>query len=139
MYRRPPRSTRTDTLFPYTTLFRSACAWHPAAPTGRCPTAIPPPPSVTSPSSWTGSASPASTTSPRTKGTELIVEGQAPVAAEHLRPRLGGALIVAGGSTRYSAEAILAAGNADLVAFGRHFIASPGLPERFRQIGRAHV
>src|SRR3546814_3815026 len=25
MIRRPPRSTRTDTLFPYTTLFRSAC------------------------------------------------------------------------------------------------------------------
>src|SRR3546814_6053689 len=24
MFRRPPRSTRTDTLFPYTTLFRSA-------------------------------------------------------------------------------------------------------------------
>src|SRR3546814_6271245 len=30
MIRRPPRSTRTDTLFPYTTLFRSA---------GRCPRA----------------------------------------------------------------------------------------------------
>src|SRR3546814_15159753 len=29
MIRRPPRSTRTDTLFPYTTLFRS-----PAAPSG---------------------------------------------------------------------------------------------------------
>src|SRR3546814_11684237 len=29
MIRRPPRSTRTDTLFPYTTLFRSA------APLGR--------------------------------------------------------------------------------------------------------
>src|SRR3546814_9901558 len=29
MIRRPPRSTRTDTLFPYTTLFRSA------VPTGR--------------------------------------------------------------------------------------------------------
>src|SRR3546814_19793506 len=28
MIRRPPRSTRTDTLFPYTTLFRSI---HPAA------------------------------------------------------------------------------------------------------------
>src|SRR3546814_7344960 len=28
MIRRPPRSTRTDTLFPYTTLFRSA--EHPA-------------------------------------------------------------------------------------------------------------
>src|SRR3546814_18686469 len=26
MYRRPPRSTRTDTLFPYTTLFRSMAA-----------------------------------------------------------------------------------------------------------------
>src|SRR3546814_8664092 len=26
MIRRPPRSTRTDTLFPYTTLFRSGCA-----------------------------------------------------------------------------------------------------------------
>src|SRR3546814_2431424 len=25
MLRRPPRSTRTDTLFPYTTLFRSPC------------------------------------------------------------------------------------------------------------------
>src|SRR3546814_13699659 len=27
MLRRPPRSTRTDTLFPYTTLFRSALVW----------------------------------------------------------------------------------------------------------------
>src|SRR3546814_14124710 len=28
MIRRPPRSTRTDTLFPYTTLFRSAVVPH---------------------------------------------------------------------------------------------------------------
>src|SRR3546814_16367665 len=27
MNRRPPRSTRTDTLFPYTTLFRSQPGW----------------------------------------------------------------------------------------------------------------
>src|SRR3546814_14985586 len=27
MIRRPPRSTRTDTLFPYTTLFRSDASW----------------------------------------------------------------------------------------------------------------
>src|SRR3546814_15647096 len=27
MIRLPPRSTRTDTLFPYTTLFRSASSW----------------------------------------------------------------------------------------------------------------
>src|SRR3546814_18950136 len=31
MIRRPPRSTRTDTLFPYTTLFRSAVAAHQCA------------------------------------------------------------------------------------------------------------
>src|SRR3546814_14385493 len=31
MIRRPPRSTRTDTLFPYTTLFRSAYLQFPRA------------------------------------------------------------------------------------------------------------
>src|SRR3546814_19330130 len=31
MIRRPPRSTRTDTLFPYTTLFRSASGFRPGA------------------------------------------------------------------------------------------------------------
>src|SRR3546814_15953724 len=30
MIRRPPRSTRTDTLFPYTTLFRSGRTFQPA-------------------------------------------------------------------------------------------------------------
>src|SRR3546814_12657833 len=36
MIRRPPRSTRTDTLFPYTTLFRSPSpARWPARPRGR--------------------------------------------------------------------------------------------------------
>src|SRR3546814_10554951 len=35
MIRRPPRSTLTDTLFPYTTLFRSAA---PTAPCGTPPT-----------------------------------------------------------------------------------------------------
>src|SRR3546814_14663922 len=33
MIRRPPRSTRTDTLFPYTTLFRSVA---PQVPGGTC-------------------------------------------------------------------------------------------------------
>src|SRR3546814_7864358 len=41
MIRRPPRSTRTDTLFPYTTLFRSAgCAhnrFRAANAPGSCP------------------------------------------------------------------------------------------------------
>src|SRR3546814_16840115 len=32
MIRRPPRSTRTDTLFPYTTLFRSHHRYHGRSP-----------------------------------------------------------------------------------------------------------
>src|SRR3546814_7554404 len=39
MIRRPPRSTRTDTLFPYMTRFRSAGAVTGAAATGRGPLA----------------------------------------------------------------------------------------------------
>src|SRR3546814_13753203 len=34
MIRRPPRSTRTDTLFPYTTLFRSAAVHWEGFPVG---------------------------------------------------------------------------------------------------------
>src|SRR3546814_2063164 len=42
MIRRPPRSTRTDTLFPYTTLFRSGLWNHdPAASSGRSRIDIP--------------------------------------------------------------------------------------------------
>src|SRR3546814_1953128 len=35
MIRRPPRSTRTDTLFPYTTLFRSDAVHYAGGPDGR--------------------------------------------------------------------------------------------------------
>src|SRR3546814_19178174 len=45
MIRRPPRSTRTDTLFPYTTLFRSAhrhsARWTPENVPGRIAAAAP--------------------------------------------------------------------------------------------------
>src|SRR3546814_6533686 len=37
MIRRPPRSTRTDTLFPYTTLFRSMRLWRRRGSTGFTP------------------------------------------------------------------------------------------------------
>src|SRR3546814_1380358 len=48
MIRRPPRSTRTDTLFPYTTLFRSArmtpeCDLRPSARPACCPCLSPVP------------------------------------------------------------------------------------------------
>src|SRR3546814_3422667 len=42
MIRRPPRSTRTDTLFPYTTLFRSAHAVDDAGTSARCARALTP-------------------------------------------------------------------------------------------------
>src|SRR3546814_21041884 len=39
MIRRPPRSTRTDTLFPYTTLFRSSGGAEEGTGARRCPRA----------------------------------------------------------------------------------------------------
>src|SRR3546814_6599139 len=53
MIRRPPRSTRTDTLFPYTTLFRST---GPAAPSACAPI-------------WTPCISRSSTASTTARGT----------------------------------------------------------------------
>src|SRR3546814_4094962 len=54
MIRRPPRSTRTDTLFPYTTLFRSCGS------SSRAGDAVREPPEialrVASPARWTASA-----------------------------------------------------------------------------------
>src|SRR3546814_1708188 len=44
MIRRPPRSTRTDTLFPYTTLFRSDA--HPPARSGAAVRPVPPSPAA---------------------------------------------------------------------------------------------
>lgn len=57
------------------------------------------------------------------------------VAPDSLGPSLkkafGGAYIANEGFTQESAEAILASGNADAVAFGKLFIANPDLPKRF--------
>src|SRR3546814_4496717 len=61
MIRRPPRSTRTDTRFPYTTLFRSdclsgySCSSGTCAVTGSQPSA---PPQSQAPASQTPSQSP---------------------------------------------------------------------------------
>jgi N-ethylmaleimide reductase len=70
---------------------------------------------------------------PRIKGIEEIAKGQAPIAAQHLRQKFSRTLIAAGGFTGESAAAVVAAGDADLVAFGRHFISNPDLPERLRR------
>lgn len=71
---------------------------------------------------------------PRIRGSELIEEkNQDPIAAQHLRNVFKGTIVAAGGFTPESAEAIIASGTADLVAFGRDFIANPDLPERIQR------
>jgi N-ethylmaleimide reductase len=49
-----------------------------------------------------------------------------------IRQTYRGTLMIAGGFDRDSAEAWLAQGKADLIAFGRKFLANPDLPVRFR-------
>ncbi|MDB5783274.1 alkene reductase [Caballeronia mineralivorans] len=55
-----------------------------------------------------------------------------PVAAQLIRRHYNGVIIAAGGFKADTAEAVLQAGDADLVAFGRDFIANPDLPDRLR-------
>jgi N-ethylmaleimide reductase len=67
---------------------------------------------------------------PRIIGSELRADGLRPVAAHQLRRVFKGPIIVAGGFDRSSGEEIVDKGDADLVAFGRHFAANPDLVER---------
>ncbi len=69
---------------------------------------------------------------PRIKGNVLIAEGQEPVATAQLRKIFKGKIIAAGGFEPDTAEAIVEKGDADLVAFGRHFLANPDLPKRIK-------
>jgi N-ethylmaleimide reductase len=66
---------------------------------------------------------------PRTEVVSVPIEGP-PVAAEQLRKTYKGKIIAAGGFEPDTAEAIVDKGDADLVAFGRHFISNPDLPKR---------
>jgi N-ethylmaleimide reductase len=70
---------------------------------------------------------------PRIIGSKLRADGLPPVAAHQLRRVFNGPIIVAGGFDRDSAEEIVDKGDADLVAFGRHFAANPDLVERLRR------
>jgi N-ethylmaleimide reductase len=54
------------------------------------------------------------------------------VSSKDVRRIFNGTIVAAGGFTRESAEQIVADGHADLVAFGRTFLANPDLPERLR-------
>ncbi|HEY4263476.1 MAG TPA: alkene reductase [Schlesneria sp.] len=67
---------------------------------------------------------------PRVVGSEVSEDGLQPVASAQLRKIFRGTIIAAGGFEPDEAEAIVERGDADLVAFGRHFIANPDLPKR---------
>jgi len=69
---------------------------------------------------------------PRIKGDSTLHEDHAPVASKYLRPHFKGPLIAAGGFDRAGAQAIVDAGDADLVAFGRYFSSNPDLPYRLK-------
>jgi N-ethylmaleimide reductase len=70
--------------------------------------------------------------------TAALEKGQAPDPAAQrmlalIREKYRGTLIVAGGFDHNTAEAWLEQGRADLIAFGRKFLANPDLPERLRE------
>ena len=56
----------------------------------------------------------------------------APATVQKIREAYHGALILSGGYDRERAEADLAAGKADLIAFGRPFISNPDFPARLQ-------
>ena len=59
--------------------------------------------------------------------------GVEPAGVRQMRAAFRGTVIAAGGFNGGSAEALLRDGDADMVAFGRSFIANPDLPERLRR------
>ena len=69
---------------------------------------------------------------PRVDGSTTIHPEHGAVAAEQLRSSFRGKLIAAGGFEPDTAEAAVASGLLDAVAFGRHFVANPDLVRRIR-------
>jgi len=69
---------------------------------------------------------------PRVSGNVVTAEGQYAIASARLRKIFKGKIIAAGGFEPETAEEVVEKGHADLVAFGRHFLANPDLPKRIR-------
>jgi N-ethylmaleimide reductase len=69
---------------------------------------------------------------PRVKGDDTLHDGHSPVACSYLRPHFKRPIIAAGGFNGDGAVAIVNSGDADMVAFGRHFTSNPDLPYRLK-------
>jgi N-ethylmaleimide reductase len=67
---------------------------------------------------------------PRVDG-NITLDRSTGFPASYFRPIFHSTIITAGGYDRESGNEVLAAGDADLVAYGRLFIANPDLPKRF--------
>lgn len=61
-----------------------------------------------------------------------IRQGRAIAPTERLRPLFRRTLIVNGGYDRRRADAVISSGVADLVSFGKPFLANPDLPQRLK-------
>lgn len=68
---------------------------------------------------------------PRIDGNTTVEEKESNLGVRYFRPLFKGTLMTAGGYDKEEGNAVLAAGDADLVAYGRLFIANPDLPKRF--------
>ncbi|GAC1489572.1 MAG: alkene reductase [Chamaesiphon sp.] len=68
---------------------------------------------------------------PRVDNSVTLEEDSSSLTAGYFRPIFHGTLLTAGGYDREQGESVLAAGDADLVVYGRLFIANPDLPKRF--------
>ena len=69
---------------------------------------------------------------PRVSGSDDVKSSER-LAAERLRPFFKGTMIAAGGFEPDSAEQVVSAGILDAVAFGRHFLSNPDLPQRIAE------
>jgi N-ethylmaleimide reductase len=68
---------------------------------------------------------------PRIKGNVTIEQPQYNLGSEHYRPLYQGTLLAAGGYNQETGNQAIAQGTADLMVYGRLFIANPDLPKRF--------
>jgi N-ethylmaleimide reductase len=66
-------------------------------------------------------------------GSVVIKEDQPPVATQRARKIFRGKIIANGGFEPDSAAKAVEQGDADAIAFGRHFISNPDLPRRIRE------
>jgi 2,4-dienoyl-CoA reductase-like NADH-dependent reductase (Old Yellow Enzyme family) len=67
---------------------------------------------------------------PRVLGNDDLT-GDLPDSLAPFRQAYKGTFISAGGFTRDTGAKALAAGEADLICYGRHYLANPDLPQRF--------